>query len=328
MTIYDIAKEANVSASTVSRVINNKDGIKDETRKKVQRLLKKYNYCPNETARGLVNKSTKIIGILVSDIRNKHHTDGAYIIEREMTLRGYCCIIFNTGLEESSKAKYMKILEQRRVEGVVMIGSSFQCEQVKQKIQEHLSNVPIIMANGYIDLPNVYGVLVDECKGVSDCVKLLASKGHKKLAYVYDEYTPSAQMKIKGFKDGMNFIGWQGEFPVYQTEPTLQGGYDITKHLMQLNPDIDGIIYAVDLLAAGGCRALIDMNIKIPQQVSIIGSDNSIFGEICYPKLTTLDNKLLDLSITSAQILINEFEGRKSPNKVMLFSSIIEREST
>ena len=101
MTIYDIAKEAGVSASTVSRVINNKPGVRKETKKKIQQLLAKYNYSPNEAARGLVTQASKIIGILVDDIRTIHHTDGAYIIERELVKLGYCCIIFNTGYRRS-----------------------------------------------------------------------------------------------------------------------------------------------------------------------------------------------------------------------------------
>ena len=96
-TIYDIAKEAGVSASTVSRVVNNKPGINEKTRKKVQQLLEKYNYIPNEAARGLVTQSSRIIGILIEDIRVFHHTESAYVIEQEMTRLGYSCLSLCTG---------------------------------------------------------------------------------------------------------------------------------------------------------------------------------------------------------------------------------------
>ena len=85
MTIYDIAKQAGVSASTVSRVINNKPGINAQTRKRVQKLLNENHYIPNEAARGLVMQSSKIIGILIEDLRIEHHTESAYVIEQEMT---------------------------------------------------------------------------------------------------------------------------------------------------------------------------------------------------------------------------------------------------
>ena len=88
MTIYDIAKLAGVSASTVSRVANNKPGIKEETRRQIQALLDEYDYQPNETARGLVNQSSRMIGILITDIRDAHHVDIAYYIEQEMEKLG------------------------------------------------------------------------------------------------------------------------------------------------------------------------------------------------------------------------------------------------
>lgn len=328
MTIYDIAKEAGVSASTVSRVINNKNGIHPETRKKIQKLLTKYNYSPSETARGLVNKASKIIGILLADIRTIHHTDGAYFIERELTKLGYCCIIFNTGTDDESKAEYIKILSRRRVEGAVLIGSSFQTDTVKRAIEKYLCNVPIIIANGYLDLPNVYGVLADEQDGVVNCVKLLFKKGHMRPAFVIDLHTPSNNLKQLGFEQAVKSLGFKGEPWIYKTESTLEGAYNTTKSIVKEHPDVDGIIYAVDLLAAGGARALTDMGISIPEQISLIGIDNSIYAEISNPKLTSLDNKLLDLSITAARILKDSLRGRQTANKILIFSTIIERETT
>jgi LacI family transcriptional regulator len=328
MTIYDIAKEAGVSASTVSRVINNKPGIHPETRKKVEKLLDKYHYSPSETARGLVKQASRIIGILVADIRTIHHTDGAYFIERELAKLGYCCIIFNTGTDDESKAEYIKILNRRRVEGAVLIGSSFQTDTVKHAIEKFLPNAPIVMANGYFDLPNVYGVLADELNGVSNCVKLLHSKGHKRPAFVIDLYTPSNTLKMLGFKQAVKELGLMEDPWIYESESTLQGAYDVTKRIVKEHPDVDGIIYSVDLLATSGVRALVDMNIRIPQQVSVIGIDNSIYAEICNPKITSLDNKLLDLSITSARILIDALKKRPISKKILIFSSIVERETT
>lgn len=328
MTIYDIAKEAGVSASTVSRVINNRPGINQDTKKKVQRLLTKYNYSPSETARGLVNQASKIIGILVDDIRTIHHTDGAYIIERELTKLGYCCIIFNTGTDDMSKAEYIKILSNRRVEGAVLIGSSFQTEAVKRAIEKYLNIQPIIIANGYLDLPNVYGVLADEQNGVANCVKLLFEKGHTHPAFVIDNYTPSNTLKQLGFEQAVRSLGFTGEPWIYKTESTIQGAYDITKKIVKEHHNVDGIIYSVDFLAVSGARALSDMGIHVPGQVSLIGVDNSIYAEISNPKLTSLDNKLLDLSIAAARNLIDALKNQQTTKKILIFSTIVERETT
>ena len=162
MTIYDIAKQAGVSASTVSRVINNKPGINAQTRKRVQKLLNENHYTPNEAARGLVMQSSKIIGILIEDLRIEHHTESAYVIEQEMTALGYTCITLSTGRRDEKKADYIRILEQRRVDGAILMGSMFETEAVKKSIKEHLPDVPVAIVNGYLDLPNVYGILIDE----------------------------------------------------------------------------------------------------------------------------------------------------------------------
>lgn len=330
MTIYDIAKEAGVAASTVSRVINNKPGIKAETRKKVQDLLKKYNYTPNAAARGLVMQSTKLVGILIVDIRVTHHTNSAFLIEKELTDRGYCCITMSTGPEDEQKAKYIQILEQRRVEGVILMGSMFMTDKVKESIQRHLPRVPVVMVNGYLDLPNVSGVIVDEDHGVERCVDLLFRKNKKKIAFVTDSVSPSNYKKQEGYRSGMcaNKAAEEELWMYDLEESSVKAGYDVTVQIIEEHPDVEGIIYSIDLIAVGGIRAAHDMGYSVPERIGLVGVDNSIYGEICMPKLTTLDNRLEALSESAASILREGLEGKIQNKKIMLFSEVIEREST
>lgn len=330
MTIYDIAKEAGVAASTVSRVINNKPGIKAETRIKVQELLKKYNYTPDAAARGLVMQSTKMVGILIVDIRVTHHIDSAFVIEQELTKRGYCCITMSTGPTDERKAEYIRILEQRRVEGVILMGSMFSTEAVKQSIREHLPKVPVVIVNGYLDLPNVSGVIVDEDAGVEKCIDLLVEKGKKKIAFILDAHSPANSRKQQGYYQGIRKHGGsESDFMMYEAaESSVRGGYDATVQVLKDHPDVQGIIYSIDLVAVGGVRAAHDMGYRVPEQLGLIGIDDSIYGEICMPKLTTLNNRLQELSETAAGILWEGLEGKPQNKMLMLFSEIIEREST
>lgn len=329
MTIYDIAKIAGVSASTVSRVVNGKPGIKEETRQQIQELLKQYNYTPNETARGLVTKASKMIGILLVDIRYAHHVEIAYNIEMELRKHGYCGIIYNTGLTDEKKVEAIRLLEQRRVDGVILIGSTFQSEAVKEAISQSLPNIPFVITNGYLNLPNVHGVLVDERDGVERCVDLMFEKGHRKLAFVLPNHTPSNLNKQKGFVSGMLEKGVQpNELWIYENPTSLQDGYHIAQRILQEHPDLEGIIFGEDLAAVGAIRGLIDTGTKIPDQVAVIGVDNSLYGEISNPKLTSLNNMMLEMSIEAASILLDSLNGVERSQKSMLFSSIIEREST
>lgn len=329
MTIYDIAELAGVSASTVSRVINNKPGIKASTREKVKALLKEHNYTPDENARGLVNKNTRLIGILLADIRSAHHTDLTYAVETYLRQKGYCGIILNAGSHAGEMIEAIRILEQRRVDGVLMVGSVFQNDTVENGIKEHFSNIPVVFANGQFDLPNVYCVLADECDGVEHCVDLLVKKQREQIAFVGTGDTPSSREKIKGFKRAMSRYGHsEASLVILDCEASRESGYQITRQLISGYPDIRGVIYSEDLIAAGGMRAFWDAGIQIPEKMAVIGIDNTIYGELCCPRFTSLDNKMTEMASEAARILIDAIEGRQNPRKIMLLSDIVEREST
>lgn len=329
MTIYDIAKKAGVSASTVSRVVNNKPGIKPETRQKIQELLEQYSYTPNETARGLVNRSSKMIGILITDIRYAHYMDIAYYVERELSKVGYTCLIVNTGTSEESKVEAIQRLAQRQIDGLLMVGSTFQCEAVQQALSRNFSDIPIAMANGYLPLPNVKGVLVDEYNGIMECIQLMQQKNHQKIAFIIPNSTPSNLKKQQGFLQAIR----EGNAPecanwIYQASTSLEEGYRVTQQILRDHPDVEGLMFCEDEAAVSGVRALTDAGIKVPQQVSVIGVDNTRYCEICNPKLTALDNMMLEMSMESSRILLESLNGNNPPPKIMLFSRIIERETT
>lgn len=331
MTIYDIAQEAGVSASTVSRVINKKKGVNKQNRILVEALLKKYNFEPNASARGLVQQSTKIIGILMSDIRTSHHAEGVYFIEHELKKYGYNCIIINSGFSDAAREESIRTLFSRRVEAIVLVGSTFQAENVRKAILEYLEGLPVIIENGYINLPNVYSVLADEQNGISDCVRLLYSRGKRRPAFINRGETPSNNLKILGFKNALRELSGYEKPPVLQLDignDEWQDSYDATLRLIKEYPDTDSIIYATDLLANAGIQALKDAGYSIPGQIAVIGVDNSTYAKISSPKLTSLDNKLEQLSITCADILVRVLQGEKVANKIMILSDIVEREST
>lgn len=336
MTIYDIAKQAGVSASTVSRVINGKPGIKESTRRKVQKLLEENSYTPNAAARGLVMQSSRFIGILIEDIRVSHHTDSVYVIGQEMMKSGYTCITFSTGIEPEQKAKYIEILEQRQVEGVILIGSMFSSDVVRESIERHLSNIPVVLVNGTLDLPNVYSILIDEEHGTQECVEYLLKHGRRNLSYIMDVSTPSNTKKLRGFRSGMAAGGIEEEDCQIVCAPgentssndSISRGYEAAELLLEQYPDTDAILCCTDLLAIGCLQLLQEKKISVPEKVAVMGVDNTLYGRICTPALSTLDNKLVELSMNAAHVLLDVFEGRATSHKVMLFTDIILRQST
>ncbi len=322
-TIYEIAEEVGVSAATVSRVLNNKTGVKKETRAKVLASVKKHNFSLNETARGLVSQSTKMIGILLADLRTTHHTDGIYYIQQELDRLGYCCLIMNTGYEEAEKVRYLKILKQRRVEAVVLIGSNFASPAVKDAISEYLPNIPIFITNGFIELPNVYGVIADDRQGVEACVRFLKGKGRKRVAFINGRHTPSNEMKLLGFQDGAgdDALVFENGFDYNSTE-------EIITTMLKEHPEVDALICVDDPVALMVLRILKDRNVQVPQQISVMGINNSSSAELSIPRLSSLDNMLLDVNLTTARSLVDVIQGRYVPKKIMVYSKIVERETT
>lgn len=328
VTIYDIAKLAGVSASTVSRVINEYPHVKKSTRARVLKLLDEYHYVPNETARGLVNQSTRMIGILISDIRTTHHTDGVYYIEQELSKQGYSCLIYNTGSSKKDQTRYIQLLSQRKVEAAVLMGSIYQTEVVNWAVQTFLPSTPVVLCNGYLEAPNVYSLIADERNGVCDCVELLVRKGRERIAFVVNHYTPSNRLKQEGYLDGMaRFLPKRDPITV-ESGSSIQEVYRATQQLMQDHPNLDGIIFSEDILAAAGVHALSDLKVRVPDDVGVIGINNSQYAELCVPALTSLDNMLHDLSLTAARNIRALLDGERINKKMMICSRIVERQST
>lgn len=328
ITIYDIAKKAGVSASTVSRVLNDFPYVKPSTRAKVLKTIKENHYIVNETARGLKTQSSRMVGILLSDIRTTHHTDGVYYIQRILSQKGYSCLIYNTGTDEEEQVRYIRMLSQRNVDAAILMGSIYQTDAIRKAVRNYLPVTPVVICNGYLEAPNIYGLIADEQNGVCDCVRLLAEKGRKTLAFVVDHHTPSNRLKQRGFEEGI-FRFYRGDSPlVVETSTSIQDVLDAVTHLKSSHPAVDGIIFAEDRLAVIGMRALSEMGFSIPDHVAVIGINNSQYAQICNPPLTSLDNMLYDLSLMASRNLIALMKGERINQKMMICSAIVERKTT
>ena len=328
MTIYDIAKLANVSASTVSRVINGNVNVREEKKARVLAVLDAKHFVPDETARGLVNQTTKMIGILISDIRTTHHADGVYYLQRELSKIGYSCLIYNTGTQENEQALAIRRIGQRNVDAAILMGSIYQNEAVRQAIEDYLSQTPVIICNGYLPGNNIYGLISDEEGGVCSCVRLLGRKGKKNPAFMVNHYTPSNLQKRYGFERGISEV-FPGQKPfVIETGDSEETIYEATAALLRDRPETDSIIFADDMMALIGLHALYEAGVDIPGRISVIGINNSRFAGFSNPALTSLDNMLYDLSVTASRNLCALLKGERVNKKMMLYSEIVERKTT
>ena len=328
VTIYDIAKMANVSASTVSRVVNNKQNVSAKTRARILKLLAEHNYVPNEAARGLVTQSSHMIGVLLTDIRTTQHTQGVYFIERELSSQGYSCIIHNTGRDQQSWVHYVQELSQRKIEALILMGSIYQADAMRAAIALFLPNVPVVVCNGYFAAPNVYGIVSDEMGGVTDCVGLLRETGCRRPVFLMNLSTPSNEQKKLGFLNGMARFYPDLSPLVLECDISLEEIAAATKGMLLEHPDVDGIVFSEDNMALVGLRILADLGRRVPEDVQIVGINNSRFAQLSIPSLTSLDNMLYDVSMTAVHHVLSLLAGQRVSKRTLIGTELVARGST
>ena len=263
MSIYEVAQKAGVSIATVSRVINNSSSVRPETRERVEAALKELNYRPNAIARSLVVNATNTIGILASDVRDSYYANAIYILEQEFLKLGYHVILCNTGGGLDKRKRYIGLLLEKKVDGMVLVGSIFKEKNGNAHILDASAVVPVVMLNSSLEGDNIYSVVCDDRTGVSKVVENLAQQGHKEMAYVYDVDSFSGLAKLQGFTDGMSCMG----LPIHpewiiQTESGLNGGRQAMARLEELKASCTAIITSEDILAAGILKGLTAKGIK------------------------------------------------------------------
>ena len=328
MTIYDVAKLANVSPSTVSRVVNGTANVRDKTKRRVLEVLNDSRFVPDETARGLASRTTKLIGILISDLRTTHHADGVYLIQRELSELGYSCLIYNTGIEEEEQSRAIRMISQRHADAACLMGSIYQNDAVKNAIKNDMPDRPVILCNGYLAGENIYGLISDEMEGVYGCVRLLKEQGRRNIAFLINRVTPSNSEKREGFEHAVRDF-YPGTAPnVIITGDADEEVHEATCGLIKREPQTDGIIFAEDRMAFIGLHALGEAEIPVPKRVSVIGINNSRLAQYSIPSLTSLDNMLYDMSMTACRNLFSLLQGERVPHKMMIYSEIVERAST
>lgn len=329
MNIYDIAKEAGVSISTVSRVLNNKGKVKNETQIKIEKVLKKYNYTPSAIARGLVIKSMKTIGIMAIDIRIPHHATIAYIIEQEFSNNEYGVIMCNAGNSMKEADKYIKILIKKQVDGIVFIGSVFNEIMKKPDILTYLKDVPVVLANGELDIPNAYSVLVDDKKGIGMAVDYLYNKGHRNILYVKDQHTYSANLKEKGFICAMQEHNlYTSDKLIFNTQYGIEGGKKVAENIINSGIKFSGVVFGEDLTAIGAIKYFRKIGLKVPEDIAITGYNNSEYSEISEPELTSVDNRPEEMGFLVTKLLSNILEEKEYEDNILIQPRIVEREST
>ena len=334
MTIYDIAREAEVSISTVSRVINTPHRVAPATRKKVEALLKKYQFTPNFQARSLVSNHTQTIGIIISSTllkRNSFFNSSAYLLADKLYLHGYTTLLVNAGDSDNSRLKNLNTLSGKKVDGAVFLGSIHDSAALEQAITHYFSKIPVIFANYISSLPNTYSVLTDYAPGMFAAVKHLMDHGYSKICFVQTSTSSNSKRKIASFQDAFARLNlpFSAEKNILRSETGPDGGRAFADSIL---PDIrkerTAYIFSNDYAAVGALSHFLKHGIQVPKEVGLIGQDNSIFSIACYPQLTSFVTCLDSMSEVIANLMNDILNSKTVGKQTLLESQLFIRETS
>ena len=323
----DVAQMAGVSIATVSRVLNEPEKVKPETRDRVQQVLDRTGFVANGLARGLVTSSMQAIGVLTVDVRDLYFASVTYSIEQYFSRLGYNVILANTGGELGGKKKYLQVMLEKQVDGLILVGSVFKEQSGNKHILEAAQKVPVVMINSQLEGENLYSVICDDAQGVYAAVKMLIGKGRSHLWYFEDVKSFSGFAKVEGFKRGMVEGGFNPE-TILEVSRDLAGGRDGIRRILEAGKKCDGIITGEDIVAVGAVKELTTAGIPIPEQVAVSGYNNSILAETATPALSSVDNLQEEMAREAVQLLYDRLHGKSVPVKTILTPSLVLRAST
>lgn len=322
MNIYDIAERSGVSIATVSRVLNGGRNVSQKTRDKVLAVMQQEDYTPNVFARGLGLNTMHMIGILCTDISDTFYAKAVSLVEGLLKQNGFDALLCCTGNNLEDKKKYLDLLLTKRVDAVILIGSAFKENENNSHIENAAKQVPVIIINGLVELPNTYCVLCDEHSAVCQNVQLLHEHGYDPILYLYDTLTYSGCVKIAGYKDGLqkSKLAFQDSLMI-KVPKSIDTIIEKVTELIRDGTKFSAVMASEDLLAIAALKALQNANLTMP----VIGFNNSILAQCSSPSLTTVDNMIDVLCPTAINMLTDIFEGKNVPQKIVISSKLIER---
>ena len=329
LNIKVIAEKAGVSTATVSRVLSGFPGVKEKTKKKVMKIISELNYEVNGIARSLRQKKTFKIGVIVGNVLSQFYSVLAKSIEDIANKYGYSVILCNGDDDSEKELNYLKVLRSSRVDGIIIAPTGKNADYVNSLLQ---SNIKIVLVDRLIEGVDCDAVLVDNEKGAYTAVKYLIDKGYKKIAIIdgFIDRTTGKE-RLKGYLRALNEnnIPRNDDF-IKIKDFKKRSGIVFTNELLENKNKPEAIFVANLDLTLGAILSIKSLGLKIPDDIAVIGFDDSDWAQILDPPLTTISQPVYDLGSTAAEMLIKNIENdnsKKEKSIVTFNTKLIERGS-
>jgi LacI family transcriptional regulator len=303
VTIYDVAREASVSMATVSRVVNGNPNVKPTTRKKVLEAIERLGYRPNAVARGLASKKTTTVGVIIPDISSIFYAELARGIEDIATMYKYNIILSNSDQNKDKELHLFNTMLGKQVDGIVFMSGNITEEHVQEFER---SPVPVVLAASIETGESIPSVAIDYKQAAYDAVAMLIEKGHKEIGYVSGPMLEpvNALKKLAGYRQALEEANIEfNEDLVVEGDYTYDSGMEAYEKLMEQSKGITAIFVATDEMALGVIHGAQDNGVSIPDQLEVVGFDNTRLATMVRPTLTTVLQPMYDIGAVAMRLL-------------------------
>jgi LacI family transcriptional regulator len=327
-TIQDVARLAGVSPITVSRVLNNSGYASEDTRARVEAAVAELGYVPNTLARGLRSKRTNTLALVMTDITNPFFTLIARGVEDTASNAGYTVIFCNTDESEAEEKKYINILVQKQVDGILLVPACGNSHSVKFL---RSNKIPFVLIDR--DVPGSRADLIrgDSETGAYDLTRHLIELGHKRIvAITGPRQVSTAQDRASGYQRAMKEAGLAELSQVSYGLFTQDSGYELTCKALALNPRPTAIFGANNFISIGILKALKDAGMNVPDDMSVVGFDDLPVSLVIDPFLTVASQPAYQMGSQAAELLLKRIAGQlpEAGQKRVLPTELILRRSS
>ncbi len=328
VSIKDIAQKVGVSNATVSLVLNGKEKqgrVSKDMAERIRQVVREMHYQPNRLARSLQSGKSQTIGLLVADISNPFFGTLAFYVQNELEKAGYAVIIMNTNESDTQMGKMIELLRSRQVDGFIIVPTEFGEEYIRQLLE---ANLPLVLVDRCYPDMETANVLIDNYQATREATRLLLDKGCKRIALlIYDNSQPHMAERKRGYVETLTQAKVYDKNLIkavnYRTlEEDIQ--YAVTC-LVKQEKDVDGILFATNTIAIMGIKSLLNMRIRIPDEIRIVCFDKSDAFDFMPVAIPYIHQPIANMGRKAVEILLEEIENKA--NKAVncqLYASLIQ----
>lgn len=309
--------------------MNDSPKVSEKAKEKVRRVMEENNYTPNVFARGLGLGSMKVLGIICPDVADGYMARAVSYLEKNLQGYGYDCILYCSGYDVEDKQQAIERILKKQIDALILVGSDYADDSPEyfQCVQTVAQQIPVLLINGYMEGENIYCVFADDFQAVYDITDELLFAGSRRILFLEDSFSYSAKRKREGYKAALRDRGIPvDDRLILYADKTIHTTRDIL--LRQRSLSFDSVIASNDSMAVGALKYAHARGIKVPEELNVVGYDNSELSISCEPELTSVDTRVEVLCKTAIDAVMALLNGKDIRKEQMLKCHLVKRKTT